>query len=332
MAEQTKPVPAEKTVEVENANAVSAPEAAAAEGSPPTTTQVEQAQGHADAGHPAATHPNGAGASFRRHDQRPVGGTGSEAATRAGNGGPGPDRSRDGGFPGLPPRAAPARQDSLPRGLNGSPGGNGNGGSFNGGQQPGVDQRRTLHLSLGQASGDDATASGSTTGVNTAPPGRPPNEAPQSRQPATPSHLDVPIRNQGFGAAPQHHNGDDRVDNRPPVPAGPPREPGRYGHSYAGNTARDRYEADPPRRDGGGSFIDSELRARVDTDIAVFLSAFDAALAQDTQDSRTALREATDRLLRAGARTRIELERLEARVPLPSRDGGARSEPAWRSR
>ena len=45
------------------------------------------------------------------------------------------------------------------------------------------------------------------------------------------------------------------------------------------------------------------------------------------------LREATDRLLRAGARTRIELERLEARVPLPPRDGGAAAEPAaWRHR
>jgi hypothetical protein len=49
--------------------------------------------------------------------------------------------------------------------------------------------------------------------------------------------------------------------------------------------------------------------------------AFDAALAADTQESRFGLREATDRLLRAGARTRIELERLEARVPLTPRDG-----------
>jgi hypothetical protein len=111
----------------------------------------------------------------------------------------------------------------------------------------------------------------------------------------------------------------------------PYREQNRY--SYAGNYARDRHEAGAaPRRDAGGSFIDNELRARVDTDIAAFLSAFDAALAHDTQDSRTALREATDRLLRAGARTRIELERLEARVPLPPRDGAIRSEPAWRSR
>jgi hypothetical protein len=87
-----------------------------------------------------------------------------------------------------------------------------------------------------------------------------------------------------------------------------------------------------PRGKDTGSYIDQELRARVDGDIAAFLSAFDAALAQDTQDSRSALREATDRLLRAGARTRIELERLEARLPLPPRDSAGRNEPAWRAR
>jgi hypothetical protein len=37
-------------------------------------------------------------------------------------------------------------------------------------------------------------------------------------------------------------------------------------------------------------------------------------------------------LLRTGARTRIELERLEARMPLPPRDNIARYEPAWRQR
>ena len=64
------------------------------------------------------------------------------------------------------------------------------------------------------------------------------------------------------------------------------------------------------------AFIDQELRARVDGDIAAFLAAFDAALAATRRRAGAGLREATDRLLRAGARTRIELERLEARVPL----------------
>jgi hypothetical protein len=87
---------------------------------------------------------------------------------------------------------------------------------------------------------------------------------------------------------------------------------------------------EPHRAKEGSAFIDQALRERVDGDITAFLAAFDAALADDTQESRAGLREATDRLLRAGARTRIELERLEARVPLPPRDGHVA--PAWRPR
>ena len=82
----------------------------------------------------------------------------------------------------------------------------------------------------------------------------------------------------------------------------------------------------------GGTFIDRALRERVDGDISAFLAAFDAALADDTIESRAELREATDRLLRAGARTRIELERLEARVPLSARDTSGYSAPGWRQR
>jgi hypothetical protein len=87
---------------------------------------------------------------------------------------------------------------------------------------------------------------------------------------------------------------------------------------------------EPHRVKDADAFIDQALRERVDGDITAFLAAFDAALAQDTVESRTGLRDATDRLLRAGARTRIQLERLEARVPLPLRDGHA--VPTWRAR
>ena len=105
----------------------------------------------------------------------------------------------------------------------------------------------------------------------------------------------------------------------------PPRDQPRYGY--------DTPRAEPEgRRAGSGNFIDQELRTRVDGDIAAFLAAFDAALAGDTIESRSELREATDRLLRAGARTRIELERLEARVPLGSREFEGRQEPNWRHR
>jgi hypothetical protein len=106
--------------------------------------------------------------------------------------------------------------------------------------------------------------------------------------------------------------------------------PARHG---AVNNGRDApVVAEPHKTREAGAFIDRELRQRVDGDIVAFLAAFDAALAGDTIESRAGLREATDRLLRAGARTRIELERLEARVPLSTRDTGGYSAPNWRPR
>lgn len=113
--------------------------------------------------------------------------------------------------------------------------------------------------------------------------------------------------------------------HQPFTPGPAPYAPNLNGGAAAQTTGSQRTKE-------GGAFIDRALRERVDGDITAFLAAFDAALADDTPDSRTALREATDRLLRAGARTRIELERLEARVPLPPRDNGGRAAPAWRPR
>jgi hypothetical protein len=176
-----------------------------------------------------------------------------------------------------------------------SSGGNGFAGAAGG------DQRRTLHLSAPQGGG--------------APPG--PEPQPPRPAPGTGEH-----------AHPQQFGAEQRF-GPPPRPTGhfPPamgsREPGR-------DPGRAPAEAGRPRE--GGTFIDQELRQRVDGDIAAFLAAFDAALAADTLESRTGLREATDRLLRAGARTRIELERLEARVPLGPRDRAAPAGAAWRQR
>ena len=159
----------------------------------------------------------------------------------------------------------------------------------------------------------------------------------------------------GFGA-----NGHGNGNGTPPAAAGPVERqlppaashpgPGplparsfgqsENGHSGTGSSGSfgSRPAAQIARGEGDGAArkdsnaLDQELRSRVDGDIAAFLAAFDAVLAADTQESRFGLREATDRLLRAGARTRIELERLEARVPLAPRDGGRQSEPAWRYR
>jgi hypothetical protein len=103
-------------------------------------------------------------------------------------------------------------------------------------------------------------------------------------------------------------------------------------NASANNGGGARSMADSHKGRDGGAFIDRALRERVDGDISAFLAAFDAALTEDTIESRAELREATDRLLRAGARTRIELERLEARVPLSARDTTGYSAPNWRPR
>lgn len=103
-------------------------------------------------------------------------------------------------------------------------------------------------------------------------------------------------------------------------------------HQEFGQADRQGDSRYPPAGNGAGAFIDLALRQRVEVDIATFLAAFDAALTRDTSETRAELREATDRLLRAGARTRIELERLEARVPLSSRSNDRQPEPGWRHR
>ncbi|HTV88611.1 MAG TPA: hypothetical protein VME41_06300 [Stellaceae bacterium] len=166
------------------------------------------------------------------------------------------------------------------------------------------DHRRTLHLSLG----------GSPHGNGGSRAGEQPIERPapiHRAQPAVDPAAASPSERAGNGAAAPFSAGQrDRDYSEPP-------------HHNGGDA--------PPRRENG-AFIDRDLRARVEADIGAFLAAFDDALAQDTLESRSALREATDRLLRAGARTRIELERLEARVPLSARDAGSRGHPAWRER
>jgi hypothetical protein len=106
----------------------------------------------------------------------------------------------------------------------------------------------------------------------------------------------------------------------------------RAHHPPRGNGALARFVPDEQERKEGGAFIDLALRHRVEGDIAAFLAAFDAALSHDTSETRAGLRQATDRLLRAGARTRIELERLEARIPLPARNDDRQPERAWRQR
>jgi transposase-like protein len=188
------------------------------------------------------------------------------------------------------------------------------------------DHRRTLHLSLGSMpQGNGATPpaephpaerrSFASEGQYAQP--QIPQHQTTSEHVAPPTNPELPVNR----ATPER--GRDSASGTGFSEARPAAYPG----------AVQRTDADlAHRREGAGSYIDKELRARVDGDIAAFLVAFDAALLEDTQESRSALREATDRLLRVGARTRIELERLEARMPLPPRDNIGRNEMAWRQR
>jgi hypothetical protein len=155
------------------------------------------------------------------------------------------------------------------------------------------------------------------------------------------SHDDVHRSNPQLHDAPGSNTPGFRASDRPAVrPAGAQQQglflpPGRQSpapQSSATNGGAIGAALETRGAKEGGAFIDRALRERVDGDITAFLAAFDAALADDTLENRAGLREATDRLLRAGARTRIELERLEARVPLPARDNGGHSAPTWRPR
>lgn len=149
-------------------------------------------------------------------------------------------------------------------------------------------------------------------------------------------HLSISNNGDQSGEATQHNG---RGVNLASDPAAltvsemqnPRSPPGQPPYRPNGGSSPPMVEAEKSR--ATASLIDRALRERVESDISAFLAAFDAALADDTAESRAGLREATDRLLRAGARTRIELERLEARMPLSARrSGGYPGSPAWRQR
>jgi hypothetical protein len=71
-------------------------------------------------------------------------------------------------------------------------------------------------------------------------------------------------------------------------------------HSYTGR-GRGSFSPDSTTRDIWG---------RINTDIATFLAAMDSLSSDDSDGNYEALLAATDRLLWASARTRLELERV----------------------
>jgi hypothetical protein len=74
---------------------------------------------------------------------------------------------------------------------------------------------------------------------------------------------------------------------------------------------------DQPKKVTAWSPVEQVLRERVKSSIANFVTALDELIECDSVENRAKLRDMTHWLLRAGARTRIELERIEARIPLP---------------
>lgn len=65
-----------------------------------------------------------------------------------------------------------------------------------------------------------------------------------------------------------------------------------------------------PRGPAGPDSLTKDIWDRINTDIAVFLATMDSLLSDDSDANYEALLEATDRLLWASARTRLELERI----------------------
>ncbi|CAO3429041.1 hypothetical protein [Azospirillum doebereinerae] len=89
-------------------------------------------------------------------------------------------------------------------------------------------------------------------------------------------------------------------------------------HSPPGDrTPSDRAQSDRPPGDRAGTVsIDADLRWRVSSEIASFLTVFDSFLTESSSESYDDLLGATDRLMRVAARIRIELERSRMAHPV----------------
>lgn len=90
---------------------------------------------------------------------------------------------------------------------------------------------------------------------------------------------------------------------------------GLVGAHHRSDSVATATEAGASRRAPRGaarSSLDAEVYERVTSDIASFLVLLDAAVVDPTARNLENLRSATDRLMRAAARTRLELERVDA--------------------
>jgi len=96
----------------------------------------------------------------------------------------------------------------------------------------------------------------------------------------------------------------------------------RGSNGSAAKSVRHRRIGPPDQRHaepGDATGFDRAVKDRVTSDISAFLIALDTLSQTDSPANRECLFDATDRLLRAGARARIELERLQQ----SGEDGGS---------
>jgi hypothetical protein len=103
------------------------------------------------------------------------------------------------------------------------------------------------------------------------------------------------------------------IVRRVPASATKKADAGKLAVLVPPTAARGSTRARVPSRSPAGVAPDSltkDIWDRVNTDIAVFLATMDSLLSDDSDANYEALLEATDRLLWASARTRLELERI----------------------
>jgi hypothetical protein len=104
---------------------------------------------------------------------------------------------------------------------------------------------------------------------------------------------------------------------RPHLAASTPAAPSRA--AVAARQAPKASPAEGARQDTGRRIPMSALRERITSEIAAFLVALDV-VSDNSQSSLDALRAATDRLLRASARVRMELDNTAREAPTAESD------------
>lgn len=117
-------------------------------------------------------------------------------------------------------------------------------------------------------------------------------------------------------------------DDRPPPAAAPRRATPPESRTAAPPVRAEPPAADAPAREAPTTVgIDPDLRRRVSSEIASFLAVFDSFLTESSPDSYDQLLDATDRLMRVAARTRIELERARTAEHARLRQGRSAARP-----